>query len=238
MGELEHSSSSKRRRLENGYAEASSSPSPSPVGSSSDELAGASPDHAGWNKTYARRRSYKPSRSFSGSVSEDELAVMDDGEASYWREEGEAPNGRASLSRDESRGRRSESEMIEQHRLGGSTPIPAEEMTPVASPPPPRPKPERLNYRQKSILRGHLRGVSAVQFSRDGSMIASGGMKYVYIAPPCKSVIDRIIHRCGWNRQSLGYSFREAYTYIRRTSSRDIVDFVESGWSDHSVGIR
>ena len=43
----------------------------------------------------------------------------------------------------------------------------------VAAPPP---KPERLNYREKFVLRGHLRGVSAVQFSPDCSMIASAGM--------------------------------------------------------------
>ncbi|EPS32051.1 hypothetical protein PDE_07010 [Penicillium oxalicum 114-2] len=36
-------------------------------------------------------------------------------------------------------------------------------------------KPERLNYKERFVLRGHLRGVSAVQFSPDCSMIASGG---------------------------------------------------------------
>lgn len=46
--------------------------------------------------------------------------------------------------------------------------------TPVAPPPPP--KPERLDYREKFVLRGHLRGVSAVRFSPDSSMIASAGM--------------------------------------------------------------
>ncbi|KAH8427824.1 WD40 repeat domain-containing protein [Aspergillus melleus] len=48
--------------------------------------------------------------------------------------------------------------------------------TPVPPPPPPPPpKPDKLNYQQKFLLRGHLRGVSAVQFSPDASMIASGG---------------------------------------------------------------
>ncbi|OOF99156.1 hypothetical protein ASPCADRAFT_504637 [Aspergillus carbonarius ITEM 5010] len=47
--------------------------------------------------------------------------------------------------------------------------------TPVSQPPPPPPKPDKVNYRQKYLLRGHLRGVSAVQFSPDSSMIASGG---------------------------------------------------------------
>lgn len=40
-------------------------------------------------------------------------------------------------------------------------------------PPPPPPKPERLYYRETLVLRGHQRGVAAVQFSPDGSMIAS-----------------------------------------------------------------
>ncbi|KAF7712757.1 Uncharacterized protein PECH_007330 [Penicillium ucsense] len=47
-----------------------------------------------------------------------------------------------------------------------STPVPSVET---------RAKPERLNYKEKFVLRGHLRGVSAVQFSPDCSMIASGG---------------------------------------------------------------
>lgn len=48
--------------------------------------------------------------------------------------------------------------------------------TPVPPPPPPPPpKPDKLNYQQKFLLRGHLRGVSAVKFSPDVSMIASGG---------------------------------------------------------------
>lgn len=50
-----------------------------------------------------------------------------------------------------------------------STPVPSVE-APV--------KPERLNYKEKFVLRGHLRGVSAVQFSPDCSMIASGSMYF------------------------------------------------------------
>lgn len=42
-------------------------------------------------------------------------------------------------------------------------------------PPPPPPKPERLYYKEKFRLKGNLRGVSAVQFSPDGSMIATCG---------------------------------------------------------------
>jgi COMPASS component SWD3 len=48
-----------------------------------------------------------------------------------------------------------------------STPVPSVE-APL--------KPERLNYKEKFVLRGHLRGVAAVQFSPDCSMIASGGI--------------------------------------------------------------
>ncbi|PWY78215.1 WD40 repeat-like protein [Aspergillus heteromorphus CBS 117.55] len=47
--------------------------------------------------------------------------------------------------------------------------------TPVPQPPPPPPKPDKVNYHQKYLLRGHLRGVSAVRFSPDSTMIASGG---------------------------------------------------------------
>lgn len=53
-------------------------------------------------------------------------------------------------------------------RGGTATPIP-----PSPTPPPPPSKPDRLYYKEKFILRGHQRGVSAVQFSPDGSMIAS-----------------------------------------------------------------
>ncbi|KAJ5987971.1 hypothetical protein N7481_003181 [Penicillium waksmanii] len=51
-----------------------------------------------------------------------------------------------------------------------STPVP-----PANATPPPAPKPESLNYKEKYVLKAHLRGVSTVQFSPDCSMIASGG---------------------------------------------------------------
>jgi len=47
---------------------------------------------------------------------------------------------------------------------------------PAAAEPPPPSKPESLNYKEKYVLKAHLRGVSTVQFSPDCSMIASGGM--------------------------------------------------------------
>ena len=52
--------------------------------------------------------------------------------------------------------------------------------TPVPPPPPVPPKPDKLEYRAKFLLRGHLRGVSAVKFSPDASMIASGGALYFF----------------------------------------------------------
>lgn len=75
------------------------------------------------------------------------------------------------------------------------TPIPA--ATPV--PPPPPPKPERLNYKEKFLLRGHLRGVSAVQFSPDGSMIASGGM-FLLLLHTIAAFLDGVfLHRSDTN---------------------------------------
>lgn len=56
---------------------------------------------------------------------------------------------------------------------GKETERPVRPRTPTPPPPPPPPKPERLYYKEKLVLRGHQRGVAAVQFSPDGSMIAS-----------------------------------------------------------------
>ena len=56
--------------------------------------------------------------------------------------------------------------------------------TPVPQPPPPPPKPDKVTYHQKYLLRGHIRGVSAVRFSPDSSMIASGGGFYAPLLFP------------------------------------------------------
>lgn len=56
--------------------------------------------------------------------------------------------------------------------------------TPVSQPPPPPPKPDKVEYRAKFLLRGHLRGVSAVRFSPDASMIASGGEICLFVRYP------------------------------------------------------
>lgn len=50
---------------------------------------------------------------------------------------------------------------------------------PANATPPPAAKPESLNYKEKYVLKAHLRGVSTVQFSPDCSMIASGGMSFL-----------------------------------------------------------
>lgn len=51
-----------------------------------------------------------------------------------------------------------------------------QQQLPTPETPRPPPKPDRVNYRQRCILGTHVRGVSAVQFSPDGSKVASGGM--------------------------------------------------------------
>ncbi|KAM5460955.1 WD domain protein [Microsporum ferrugineum] len=45
--------------------------------------------------------------------------------------------------------------------------------TPKEQTPQPTPQPERLHYKEKFVLKGHQRGVSAVKFSPDGTMVAS-----------------------------------------------------------------
>jgi COMPASS component SWD3 len=60
--------------------------------------------------------------------------------------------------------------------------------TPLAPPLPP--KPEHLNYKEKFVMRGHLRGVSAVQFSPDCSMIASAGIYYIHDLVPNGLITD------------------------------------------------
>lgn len=161
----------------------------SPVESSSDELAAVSDQEeverrrTSWNaqKSFTPQRPNPKGRQYSESESPDELAV--DAEE-YWRS-----------SRKRRRRSVSPSDRPRSHdaRSRGDSEAPSDDMmsavgrdpdrddmsdrsaTPVPIPAPP-PKPERLNYREKFTLRGHLRSVSAVQFSPDCSMIASAGM--------------------------------------------------------------
>ena len=149
----------------------------SPPESSSDELAAGSktePQRGSWTKQK------RPKHEFRESESSDELAADAD---EYWRgsrnRRSPSPIDRDadSSSNDRSHGRSDEDAMSN----GDETLAPVRDdishrsTTPVPSVEAP-PKPENLNYKEKFVLRGHLRGVSAVQFSPDCSMIASGGM--------------------------------------------------------------
>ncbi|KAJ5545115.1 hypothetical protein N7461_007419 [Penicillium sp. DV-2018c] len=161
----------------------------SPSESSSDELATLSAHEeterrrASWTKGITPQRPKKSGRLYSGSESPDELSVDAD---EYWRSSrtrtrhrDPSPINRTSSHDDHSNGG------PEEH-LGNDTMNTDEEQarddadnwsdrsaTPLASALPP--KPDHLNYKEKFVMRGHLRGVSAVQFSPDCSMIASAG---------------------------------------------------------------
>lgn len=171
--------------------------------SSSDELAAGS-DHdeerrrTSWTiqKTYPPKRPYPRSRSFSGSESSDELAV-DAGV--YWRSRNRRQSPTHSRS---SRGERDGDGYEEgEGEREGEGDVDYESVTRAIgaegedgadadrnarardsdrSPTPvPPPKPDRLNYKQKYLLRGHVRGVSAVRFSPDATMLASAGVFYI-----------------------------------------------------------
>lgn len=168
--------------------------SQSPVESSSDELAAGS-EHdeaerrrASWNaqKNFTPQRPNAKDRRYRETESPDELAINAD---EYWRSSRNRRSPSPINRRDDLRSREGRSQ-DESDSLGGDrtsneganhaetldNSMSDRESTPVASVPGPPPKPERLNYREKFVLRGHLRGVSAVQFSPDCSMIASAGM--------------------------------------------------------------
>ncbi|CAG7947251.1 unnamed protein product [Penicillium nalgiovense] len=162
----------------------------SPAESSSDELAAGS-DHdeaerrrASWTlqKGITPLRPQKTGRLYSDSESPDELAVDAD---EYWRSSRKrnhrrspSPIARPSIHDDLSQGG---SDDLAGDDVTGSDENRASDAdnwtdrsaTPLAPPPPP--KPEHLNYKEKFVMHGHLRGVSTVQFSPDCSMIASAG---------------------------------------------------------------
>ncbi|KAJ5138896.1 uncharacterized protein N7515_003744 [Penicillium bovifimosum] len=160
----------------------------SPSESSSDELAAVSAHEeaerrrASWTKGITPQRPKKSGRLYSGSESPDELAVDAD---EYWR---------SSRTRNRHRNQSpiNRTDSHDDHSQGGAEGHPEDDTvdtdeeqahdahnwsdrsaTPVAPTLPP--KPDHLNYKEKFVMRGHLRGVSAVQFSPDCSMIASAG---------------------------------------------------------------
>jgi COMPASS component SWD3 len=171
--------------------------------SSSDELAATSDyelerRRASWSakKSIANRRQYKnQSHSPNGSDSPDELSMVADGPWKRNTRE-QSPTKDESAESDHHAENREETDMKEES--GDFTPVngdtnntgskdaksPGQFEQPPSepAPPPPPPKPDRVNYVQKHLLKGHLRGVSAVRFSPDRTMIASGGtLSTVYL---------------------------------------------------------
>ncbi|KAL4979806.1 WD40-repeat-containing domain protein [Aspergillus desertorum] len=177
----------------------------SPIETSSDELAAGSDHDQERRRVslnaYPPKRPYPRSRSFSSSESPDELAMDAD---VYWRSRDRgcdnSPWARSNEENDENEADEEENENEDDEHdnmndddngtelngyherdpdgmetAGGVEPETYSDRSPTPVPPPPPPKPESVNYRQKFLLRGHLRGVSAVRFSPDASMIASGG---------------------------------------------------------------
>ncbi|KAJ5343653.1 uncharacterized protein N7506_003477 [Penicillium brevicompactum] len=160
----------------------------SPTESSSDELAAGS-DHdeaerrrASWTaqKGFTPQRPKGSGRHYSESESPDELAVDAD---EYWRSSRKHNRHRSpspitrSGSHDGSR-RGSHSPPDDDMSGPDTQARDANEWTARSSepdPPTPAPKPDHVTYKEKFVLRGHLRGVSQVQFSPDCTMIASAG---------------------------------------------------------------
>lgn len=188
----------KRRRL-NGSAPVPTNGQQSPAHevspSSSDELAATSDDamehrRASWSakKASSPRRQYKTqSKSPGGSESPDELS------GAFWnrntRDQSpakKAPTPPTEMTEDDTQsGVKLDVEpltpaLIEPNGDADSRARSVEQPERIPTPepvsPPPPPKPDHVNYVQKYVLKGHLRGVSAVKFSPDRTMIASGGM--------------------------------------------------------------
>ena len=168
-----------------------------PIDSSSDELAAAS-DHeeierqpTSWSaqKKFTPQRANLSDRRYSESESPDELAV--DAEE-YWRTSGNrrspSPINRPTDSSSHTKrfldvvGGMSKDQGgdLDDVRTTNSDAMSDRSTTPVPAVTAPPPKPESLKYREKFVLQGHRRGVSAVQFSPDCTMIASAGMSFCF----------------------------------------------------------
>lgn len=175
--------------------------------SSSDELAATSDyelerRRASWSakKAIANRRQFKnQSHSPNGSDSPDELA-MDADEPWKRNKRQESPTRDESVEPEHHSEDQEESD-LKREESGDFTPAnddtnntesndapsPKQFEQPPSEPgpPPPPPKPDRVNYVQKYVLKGHLRGVSAVKFSPDRTMIASGGILPISLSYIC-----------------------------------------------------
>ncbi|CAI7664409.1 unnamed protein product [Penicillium glandicola] len=157
----------------------------SPAESSSDELAAGS-EHdeaerrrASWTlqKGFTPQRPQQSGRLYSESESPDELALDAD---EYWRSSrrhrSPSPIDRPSSHDDHSQvgsDEIAEDAGSDENQAGDADNWSDRSATPLASPVPT--KPVHLSYKEKFVMRGHMRGVSAVQFSPDCSMIASAG---------------------------------------------------------------
>lgn len=112
-----------------------------------------------------------------------------------------------------------------------STPVP-----PANETPPPTPKPESLNYKEKYVLKAHLRGVSTVQFSPDCSMIASGGMSFFTWFTVLQSLII-FFPRLRRRHQGLGDPHRQTYLHIRGPPRRNLNSGLEPGRRVDCLGL-
>ena len=161
--DLEHSRSPKRRRV-NGNED-------TPRYSSPDELAASSDHEASYSYAYHSRNTSNPKRdsgeqhlrrSYDDSDSEDSPDELDHTVHTFYR--GESGNRSQRQSRDKS--------ITEERSL--DTPR-------IATPP--RIKPAYVRYKQNMELKGHRRGVAAVRFSPDGTMIASCCKSFAFLRP-------------------------------------------------------
>ncbi|EED22092.1 WD repeat protein [Talaromyces stipitatus ATCC 10500] len=179
----------KRRRLNSATDDQSDRESTHNESSSSDELAATSDyelerRRASWSakKAVPSQRKYKnQSHSPNGADSPDELSMDADGPWNRNTREQSPIKDESAESDQQTR----EEEPGDYTPANGDTnniesqdahsPEQFEQPTSEPAPPPPPPKPDRVNYVQKHLLKGHIRGVSAVRFSPDRTMIASGG---------------------------------------------------------------